>query len=206
MIYEKLDIHSALRQGDIFSNIPVPYINIDRLPVAFENGIEEKAWKEISEHENAVVANIPLKRSWAIIASQDCDAARSPYISFFQIGKLDEVTRLNLPNSTKAWVSFITEKSRLNARWLYLPEDELIGFNSRMAVNFHQLFQISRESLINHIELRKGRLNKIAYEHYRESIAQYFRRYPYDEWYPMSKDEFSEYNKNKNVLPFNWQK
>lgn len=40
-----------------------------------------------------------------------------------------------------------------------------------------------------------------------ESIAQYFRRYPYDEWYPLTNEDFLEYNKEKGpVEPFEWQK
>lgn len=47
---------------------------------------------------------------------------------------------------------------------------------------------------------------RTAYEHYREKIAEYFRRYPYDEWYPLSKEEFKVYNDEKGpVEPFPWQ-
>ena len=68
--------------------------------------------------------------------------------------------------------------------------------------------RISRENLEDYInELRKGRLNEIAYEHYRESVAQYFRRYPYDEWYPLNKEELTEYKREKeDIEPFDWQR
>ena len=72
----------------------------------------------------------------------------------------------------------------------------------------HVVFHIFRDDLEKNVkELRRGRLNKIAFQHYRESIAQYFRRYPYDEWYPLNNEEFEEYNLNKGpVDPFEWQK
>lgn len=89
-----------------------------------------------------------------------------------------------------------------------MTNDNDIGFSERMAINFHVVFQISSDYLKQYVEeLRKGRLNKIAFQHYRESIAQYFRRYPYDEWYPLTNEEFLEYNKEKGpVKPFEWQK
>jgi hypothetical protein len=76
-----------------------------------------------------------------------------------------------------------------------------------MAINFHMVFHIPRDHLEQYKkDLRKGRLNNIAFQHYRESIAQYFRRYPYDEWYPLTKEEFLEYNKEDgSVEPFKWQ-
>jgi hypothetical protein len=125
----------------------------------------------------------------------------------FGIGIFKEVTGLDLPATPKKWVNMITQKSRLNARWFYLPSDEKVGFKGRMAINFHLVFHIFRENLEQYVEeLRKGRLNKVAFQHYRESIAQYFRRYPYDEWYPLNNDEFAEYKKeNGTVKPFEWQ-
>ena len=77
-----------------------------------------------------------------------------------------------------------------------------------MAINFHNVIQLRLSDLSKNINiLRKGRLNKIAYEHYRECIAQYFRRYPYDEWYPLNKEEFDIYNKKyeNKISPFPWQ-
>lgn len=74
--------------------------------------------------------------------------------------------------------------------------------------NFHIVFHMRRDYLEKYVEeLRKGRLNKVAFQHYRESIAQYFRRYPYDEWYPLTNEEYLEYTKEKgHVEPFEWQK
>jgi len=55
---------------------------------------------------------------------------------------------------------------------------------------------------------RVGRLNEVASEHFRERIGGFFRRYAYDEWYPLDKAEFEAYRKEKPepVEPFDWQK
>jgi hypothetical protein len=65
-----------------------------------------------------------------------------------------------------------------------------------MAVNFHEVFQIERIDLEKNINLRVGRLESFAYEHYREAIAQYFRRYPYNEWYSFNKSQLEYYATN----------
>ena len=38
-------------------------------------------------------------------------------------------------------------------------------------------------------------------------LSDYFRRYPYDEWYPFDKAEFAAYLEvNPGTPPFPWQK
>jgi hypothetical protein len=208
MIYDYPDKTVPIKQGDIFYPLPRTYLDLGSLLVLDETGsIRYTNWQEVKERHEIVV-NVPLNTAWGIVATQSCDALRSPLISLFEIGPLEEITRLSLPNSPKKWVDFITQKSRLNARWFYLPPDEKIGFSKRMAINFEIVLQISRENLEDYInELRKGRLNEIAYEHYRESVAQYFRRYPYDEWYALNKEELTEYKREKeDIEPFDWQR
>ena len=52
-----------------------------------------------------------------------------------------------------------------------------------------------------------ARLNDLADEHFRERLAEYFRRYPYDEWYPLDKAELEEYRRSKPepIQPYPWQ-
>lgn len=207
MIYEYPDKNQPIRQGDIFYPLPLMLLDLNKLLAISDNGtFEETSWDLIKDKKNIVV-NAPLKPVWGIVATQDCDANRSPLISVFQIGTLNEIARLNPPSTPKKWASLITTKSRLYAKWFYLPSDQAIGFEERMAINFIVIFHILRENLEQNVEkLRKGRLNKIAYQHYRENIAQFFRRYPYDEWYPLTNEEFLEYNNEKGpVNPFEWQ-
>jgi hypothetical protein len=76
-----------------------------------------------------------------------------------------------------------------------------------MGVEFMTTLRVARVDLESLRNLRKGRLNWIAEEHFRERIAEFFRRYPYDEWYPLDTSEFSEYEKEyPDVHPFPWQK
>lgn len=207
MIYDYPGETTPLRQGDIFFPLPWTCLDLSNLLIIDKEGnIRYTSWQEIKEKDDIVV-NAPVTASWGIVATQDCDALRSPMISLFGIGLLQQITKITLPNNPKKWVSFVTQKSRLNARWFYLPPDEKIGFKERMAINFEIVLQIQRENLGRYTRgLRRGRLKGIAYEHYRESVAQYFRRYPYDEWYPLDKNEFEEYKKEKgDVKPFDWQ-
>ncbi len=208
MIYNYPDKNQPIRQGDIFYPLPWMSLDLGKMAVLSTAGVfKETNWQVIKDNKDTVVA-APLKQTWGIIATQDCDASRSPIISIFEIGTFEDVTRLDLPKTHKKWVDMITQKSRLNARWFYLPSDIAMGFKERMAINFHIVFHMRRDYLEKYVEeLRKGRLNKVAFQHYRESIAQYFRRYPYDEWYPLTNEEFSEYTKEKgHVEPFEWQK
>lgn len=93
-------------------------------------------------------------------------------------------------------MSVLTERMCKNASWYYLPKDEVFGIVEEMAANFHEVFQVQRVDLERNINLRKGRLANFAYEHYREAIAQYFRRYPYNEWYPFNKSQLEYYATN----------
>ena len=64
-----------------------------------------------------------------------------------------------------------------------------------MAVDFLVTLRVPREDLEKLRSLRRGRLNAVADEHFRERIGEFFRRYPYDEWYALDEQEMSEYKK-----------
>jgi hypothetical protein len=54
-----------------------------------------------------------------------------------------------------------------------------------------------------------GRLNDVATEHFRESLGQFYRRYPYNEWYPLTPEEAAAYadaKKLEAVELYEWQK
>ncbi|MCR3884899.1 hypothetical protein P0O24_07900 [Methanotrichaceae archaeon M04Ac] len=208
MIYELVEDHMPIRQGDIFYPLPIILPTLGQLAVMSEYGEYEDTKWDIIQDRDDVLFILPFKKVWGIVATQDCDASRSPVISLFEIGTFKEVTNLTLPEKPPKWVSLITQKSRLNARWFYLPADEEFGFKERMAVNFHRVFQIQSSDLKQSMNiLRKGRLVDVAYQHYRESIAHYFKRYPYDEWYSLTKEEFDQYNQQNggSITPFAWQ-
>jgi hypothetical protein len=106
-------------------------------------------------------------------------------------------------------MSMITKHARLNLKWFYLPPDPGLGFSDKMAVDFHSVLRVSRTYLEQNLtQLRLARLNQVATEHFRERLSEYYRRYPYDEWYPLDKAEFEEYRRSKPepIEPFPWQR
>ncbi len=81
------------------------------------------------------------------------------------------------------------KQCRANLRYFYLPASKENGFEDRMAADFRTIVQVAREDLERLKKLRIGRLNEIACQHFRETLSQFFRRYPYDEWYPLTGEE-----------------
>jgi len=105
-------------------------------------------------------------------------------------------------------VNIVTQHARINQKWYYLPPDPNLGFD-RMAADFTSVFEVPREMLEKHLEtLRLGRLNdEVAWPHFRERVSQFFRRYPYDEWYPLSSEEVDLYERTRSKVPrYSWQK
>lgn len=209
MIYEFPNREEPIRQGDIFYPLPDLSLNLNEIPILGEDGeVAVKNWDEVTVDDAPKPATVTLNKAWGIVASQDCDTVRAPTITFFVIEPLLKHNTTPPTNPAK-WVSWITERKRERQKLFYLPKDPRIGFEDRMLVVFEKVMQIARPPLEERIStLRRGRLNEIADEHYRESIAQFFRRYPYDEWYPLDKEELSAYAEEKApepVRPFSWQ-
>jgi len=54
-----------------------------------------------------------------------------------------------------------------------------------------------------------ARLRTPAIEHFRERLSEFYRRYPYDEWYPLNREEYQKYVADKggdeDIKPFPWQ-
>lgn len=201
MCYDLLEPECPIRQGDIFYPLPYAELSLTNIQALKKIGQENLVlqvsnWDILQDNEEIVISTA-LRKAWGIVATQDCDASRIPDISLFQIESFEIINRTP-PNDKNvgSWINIITDRSCKNAGWFYLPKDERLEINGRKVVNFHKVFQIPRPDLEDNIKLRKGRLGRVAYEHYRESIAQYYRRYPYNEWYSMNKDEVDFYIKN----------
>lgn len=196
-----------IRQGDIIGPLPVPVLSLEKLYVPTGNGYVQIKWEDVLSQEGLIV-EVTIEPSLGIVVSQDCDACRAPLVTFCAIDTFEAVTGLDRPKKPARWVDLITKKSREYAAWFYRPSDIQIGFEDRMAVDFERVFQVRRADIDSHVpKLRKGRLNLQAYEHFRECIAQYYRRYPFDEWYPLDKEEFAQYDAKKGpAKPFDWQK
>jgi len=210
LIYEEEEESAPIRQGDIFANVPridfrlgnIRYFDDD---LAMQICCEWTALDGRTEGRLAVAHVISVP---AIVITQDCDAARSDDISLSQICPLRDVNG-NFPEglSSKKFVAALTRESKRSRGWFYLPPSELVGFDTRMAADFSVCLRVDSEELLAYGQ-RVGRLMDEADEHFRERLAHYFHRYAYNEWYPMSEDEFRAYAKaykDDPPEPYPWQ-
>ncbi len=207
MIYEYPDLTAPLRQGDIFVGIPRIELSLERILLVDAVGEREVKWQELAGRTVQCNIIVPVRSVAAIVATQDCDAIRSRDITLCEIREFRDVERKS--HDTKKpekWKNLITQQARLNQKWFYLPPDEKVGFTEKMGVDFLVTLRVPRADLEELRCLRKGRLNGVADEHFRERIAEFFRRYPYDEWYPLNKEELAAYAQEyPDVKPFPWQ-
>lgn len=207
MIYEFPEEAEPIRQGDIFMGLPRIDISLNNVIIVTEAGERIANWPEIVQRGDPVNIIVPATPVAAIVATQDCDALRGRDITLCEIRPfLDVERKANEKTSPKGWKNIITQHARINQKWFYLPPDDRVGFFEKMAVDFMMTLRVPRFDLEEMRNLRKGRLNQIADEHFRERIGQFFRRYPYDEWYPLEPEELKVYmNEYPGIQPFPWQ-
>jgi hypothetical protein len=170
--------------------------------------IEEMTWVEAADGGQAVRAIMPARPVAAIVVSQDCDALRAPDLTLCEIRPFQDVERKSKDTtSPRRWVSILTQQARINQKWFYLPPDPRVGFRARMAVDFLVAFCLPRVELEELRGRRAGRLNEYAQAHFRERIAEFFRRYPYDEWYALDAAELAVYQRDHpDAEPYPWQR
>jgi hypothetical protein len=213
MIYEAVSSDQPIKQGDIFCSIPRVELSLSRMMVIDSGSLEprEVSWRDmIDEGQGSVstAAVFPMKSVDAIVITQNCDAARGEHICLSEIGRFTDFLSQKTPPTTPGkWKDLIIRQSRMNLRFFYLPPDPSSGFADRMAADFRTILRIPRRELEDLRDLRKVRLNTVATEHFRETLAQFFRRYPYNEWYPLTKEEFAAYTAAcpEAVQPYPWQ-
>ena len=213
-MYSKFKNDEPIRQGDIFRLLPRielllgdgswPYI----YELSDKDGEKEIDWKTYAQtgKNEPKLISVSLKSSYGIVISQDCDASRNLNIAFAEIKQLNEIDEfkdLNEDVKPKTVINVVTDHTRKNQKWYYLSENKELGFSRKMCVDFESIFEINRNMLEKNIELlRLGRLeDEVAWPHFRERIAEYFRRYPYNEWYPLNSEEtqyYEEVKKRKN--------
>jgi hypothetical protein len=213
MIYQPANTSDPIRQGDIFRRVPRVDLSLTTFAMIDENNTARKTtWLEaVDEADDSLVfpAVLPVKAVDAIVITQNCDAVRGEALSLCQIDDFLQATgKTEAPKTAKKWQSLITQHCRMNLRWFYLPADEAIGFAQPMAADFRLILRLPRPELDGLRELRVARLNDLAAAHFRETLAQFFRRYAYDEWYPLTKEQFAAYadNSHEPVQPYPWQK
>ncbi len=130
----------------------------------------------------------------AIVATQDRDATHAQDITLCEIRPFRQVERMAAQTTApKKWKDILTQHARINQKWFYVPPDERIGFADKMAVDFMVTLRVPRAELEALRDFRKGRLNPLADEHFRERISEFFGRYAYDEWYPQNEQVLRAY-------------
>ena len=206
MIYEAPDTTSPLRQGDIFLKLPRAVISLQAIPVVQGDRYVQKTWAEAASSESQIEGLVSIGAVPAIVISQDCDAVRASDISLCEIRPFPDVhAKAKEARKVAAWVSIITQQARSNPKWFYLPPYQGL-FDQRMGVDFFSTFRLPRQDLEVYRDLRRARLIDLAKQHFRERISEFFRRYPFDEWYSLSREEFAAYReKNPEAQPFPWQ-
>ena len=118
---------------------------------------------DIAVQQHEVTAVLPLRPVAAIVATQDCDAVRVQDITLCEIRPFRQVERKSLQTTApKKWKDLLTQHARINQKWFYLPPDNAIGFNDKMAVDFMVTLRVPRVELEALRDLRKGRLNSVA--------------------------------------------
>lgn len=208
MIYEFPEPDSPIRQGDIFVGLPRVELSLDAVILAEEDGQRIARWDDLANLQEPTTLIVPVRPVAAIVATQDCDALRSRDITLCEIRPFLSVERkANKNTKAKGYKNLLTQHARINQKWFYLPPDERVGFKLKMAADFLVTLCLPLKDLMELRTRRRGRLNNLADEHFRERISEFFRRYPYDEWYPLDKHEFAEYKKDyPDVEPFGWQR
>jgi hypothetical protein len=219
VIYEAVAPDAPIQQGDIFRSIPRVDISLLQMTVLVKENDEEEArelaWTDALLNPGAadksnggcISGILPIHPVHAVVITQSCDALRAEAISLCEIAPMSQVMGNAIQPGSKKWVTTLTRQSTENLRWFYLPPAESIGFADKMAADFRLVISVQRTDLETLRSLRVGRLNFVAYEHFREKLAEFFRRYPVNAWYPLSKQELETYAKESGpVEPYDWQK
>ncbi len=213
MIYIRPPADAPIAQGDIFREIPRMDVSLRELAIVRDDGTYQTSWMDLVQQgeTGGITAVVAMKPVHAIVITQDCDAVRSPDIALCEIMDFKEVEhRLkDMKETPKKWVGVITQHARINQKWYYLPVGPEFGFRKKMGVDFRSVIRIARPDLeAMRQQFRIGRLNAVALAHFRERVGEFFRRFPYDEWYPLNKEELEAYRRQKPepIQAYDWQK
>ena len=206
MIYESPQQADDIRQGDIFFLLPRIELSLDQILVVGEDENELVAWQDIAQRgPDPITIAVAARPVTAIVVTQDCDAQRATQIALCEIRELGKVVG-DLGSTLAKFVKNVPKQTRANLKWFYLPPDASVGIVERMAVDFQVTLSVARVDLEKFRSFRRARLNPEADEHFRERLSEFFRRYPVDEWYPFTKEEFAKYKEdNPEAEPRSWQ-
>jgi hypothetical protein len=187
-------------------------ISLQEFILIHEGKTSTISWAELVEKGSLdkIVGAVGIRPVTAIVITQDCDAVRSPDISLCEIMEFEGVEgKAKNTTKPKAWANLITQHARVNQKWYYLPISPAVGFNRKMAVDFRAVVRVGRPDLESiKARFRIARLNDVALPHFRERVGEFFRRYAYNEWYPLNKEEYEAYkgDKPEPSKPYDWQR
>jgi hypothetical protein len=211
MIYETVSPDTPLQQGDIFSCIPKAELSLSMMAVLSKSGdAEETTWQDLVESgdDRSVTAVVGVTSVMAILVSQNCDNARGEDITLCAIEKLSDHIKDPSPN-VKGYTKQILKHAE-GPRYFYLPKHEVSGISEPMTVDFRSAIRLRREDLLGmRRNYRRCRLNGTAYEHLRESLANFYRRYPVNDWYPLTADQVSSIAQERGIGKddlYEWQR
>jgi hypothetical protein len=208
MIYDPVAADDDIKQGDIFAGVPRVDLSLGTLAVVDEEaeGPRQASWWDIREQPD-ITALLRIRAVTAIVVTQNCDAVRGEFVYLAQVDRFTE-TGYTQPTTPKGWQSLITRIGNTVPRYFYLPADETVGFPEPMAADFRVMLRIPRAELAQvSVQSRVGRLNQVAVDHFREKLAYFFRRYAFQEWYPLTREQFQAYAEKceEPVKPMPWQ-
>lgn len=213
MLYRRPIVNEPIRQGDIFRAVPKIDFNPSNATLVDESGYSRTSWPlsaTETDDEEDLTFLVVVRPVTAIVVTQDCDALRQEFLTLCEINDFRIVERkAEKTKDAKGWVSLITRQARVNLKWFYLPPDPSVGFSIKMAVDFRSTLSVQRGTLEDMVqEFRVASLTRIAREHFRERLSEFLRRYPYDEWYSLNREEFQAYQRQLRdvVQPFPWQR
>lgn len=215
MIYAQVNDSEPLSQGDIFRAVPSVRVSLQNMSCVNDDGEDTvEQWENLVQRGDSPNCLFDVVSVPAIVLTPDCDALRSELITLAEVKKFVEVEgKAKDITSPEKLMRIITQHARINQKWFYLPEDRndpfCLVFPQKMGVDFRSVISLPRADLEGIRSLRIGRLVTPAIEHFRERIAEFYRRYPYNEWYPLDDKEFEKYRQDKHNDPgieaYPWQ-
>jgi hypothetical protein len=219
MIYERVAPDAPIQQGDLFRCIPRVELSLSKIPIVDGLDTRQATWQEILQHPSLaegaegsrpIPAVFAVKPVLAIAITQNCDAVRARDICLCEVDTFLTVAgQREAPKNPDKWQSLIIRTAKANPKIFYLPAAPEFGIHDRMAADFRIVLRVPRVDLeAMRSEFRIAKLNAVANEHFRESLAHFFRRYAYNEWYPLTSDELSAYQEKcpEEVEAYPWQR
>lgn len=218
MFYKNVGENEAIKQGDIFYDLPFIEFDLERISTINQAGqiVNGQKWEQVKGILNNHIVGFKVISVSGIVVSQDCDNLRNDFISFARVRPLSEVTNQN-PQTDLNWAKLIKNgPAEASYQWFYLPKNTRFSMSERKAADFDVLFQLPKSSLLTRLrEMRKASLEEDSLKHFRDSLVKYLTRYAHNEWYSFTRDEFQAYkdeivrrnpDEAANITPYSHQR